>query len=210
MYYRFLMFYVTLIWVPLVTALIGWVTNWIAIKMLFRPAKARRFLGLKWQGLIPRRQKQIASTIAGIIERDILSSHTIQHELQQIDLAPHLSEVAHRLVYEGLGKKLQAMPLIGSFINASALEMLEKMALESIKEESKPLMDKLSVEMEKQVHVKRIIEEKINEFDLDKLEAMVMETAHREFKMIEWVGAILGFVIGLGQVLILWATGELH
>lgn len=204
------MFYITLIWIPIITGLIGWVTNWIAIKMLFKPRKSFRFLGLRFQGLIPRRQKKIAGIIAEIVERDILSSHTIQHELQQIDLAPHLIEVAKRLVHEGLGKKLQTMPIIGSFINASALEKLEKMALESIQEEAIPLMNKLSLEMEKQIHVKRIIEEKINQFDLDKLESMVMETAHKEFKMIEWVGAVLGFVIGLGQVLILWITGEIR
>lgn len=204
------MFYLTLIWIPVVTALIGWATNWVAIKMLFKPKQYYSFLGLKIQGLIPKRQKKIASIIAEIIERDLLSSHTIQHELQQIDLTPHLGEVTRRLVHEGLGKKLQAMPLIGGFINDSALAKLEVMALESIQQEAGPLMEKLSTEMEKQIHVKRIIEEKINHFDLDKLESMVMEAADKEFKMIEWIGGILGFIIGLGQVLILWLTGEIR
>ncbi|OAI51033.1 hypothetical protein AYO37_00530 [Opitutia bacterium SCGC AG-212-L18] len=204
------MFYVTLIWIPVVTGLIGWATNWVAIKMLFKPRKSYCFIGLKIQGLIPKRQKRIANIMGEIIERDLLSSHTIRRELQQIDIEPYLSEVTRRLVHEGLGKKLQAMPLIGGFINASALEKLEKMALESIAGEAGSLMETLSLEMEKRIHVKRIIEEKINEFDLDKLESMVMEAANKEFKMIEWIGGILGFIIGLGQVLILWLTGELN
>lgn len=203
------MFYVTLIWIPLVTSLIGWGTNWIAIKMLFRPRRSFHFLGLNWQGLIPRRRSQISSTIAEIVERDILSSHTIQHELKQIDIRPYLAELVSRLVHEGLGKKLKSMPLIGGFISDSVVEKVEKMALESIEEEAKPLMDKLAFEMEQKVHVKRIIEERINQFDLDKLESMILETARKEFKMIEWVGGILGFAVGLGQLLILWATGNL-
>lgn len=203
------MLYFTLIWVPTVTAFIGWLTNWIAIKMLFKPRNAFYFLGLNWQGLIPRRRAQIASTIAEIVERDILSSHTIQHELKQINLDPYLKEIAKRLVHESLAKKLKNIPFIGGFITDSSLEMLEKMALESIENEAQPLMDKLAIDMEKQIHVKRIIEEKINQFDLAKLESMIIEAARKEFKLIEWVGGILGFVIGVIQLLILWLTGNL-
>lgn len=203
------MLFLTLLLIPTITGLIGWGTNWVAIKMLFRPKKRINFLGLKWQGLIPRRRTQIASTIAEIIERDILSSHTIQHELKQINLDPYLKELAKRLVQENLSKKLKNIPLIGNFITGSTLEMLERLVLESIENEAQPLMDKLSLEMEKQIHVKRIIEEKINLFDLDRLEAMIMETAHKEFKMIEWLGGILGFILGLVQLLIIWLAGNL-
>lgn len=203
------MFYLTLLWIPTVTALIGWGTNWIAIKMLFRPRRPFYFLGLNWQGLIPRRKAQIASTIAEIVERDILSSHTIQHELKQINLDPYLKEIAQRLVREGLSKKLKSIPFIGNFISDSSMEMLEKMTLDLIEVEAKPLMDRLACEMEARVHVKRIIEEKINQFDLDKLESMILETAHKEFTMIEWVGGILGFAVGVIQLLILWLTGNL-
>lgn len=203
------MAYLTLIWLPTVTGFIGWFTNWVAIKMLFRPRKSFHFLGLNWQGLIPRRRAQIASTIAEIIERDILSSHTLQNELKQINLDPYLKEIARRLVQESLAQKLKGIPFIGNFITNSSLEMLERMTLESIEKEAQPLMDKLALEMEKQIHVKRIIEEKINEFDLDKLESMIMETARKEFKLIEWVGGILGFLVGVIQLLILWITGDL-
>lgn len=193
----------------MVTALIGWGTNWVAIKMLFRPRKPFYCFRLNWQGLIPRRRSQIASTIAEIVERDILSSHTIQHELKQINLNPYLREIAQRLVRESLSKKLKSIPLIGNFISDSSIDMLEKMTLESIEEEAKPLMERLAVEMESRVHVKRIIEEKINQFDLDKLEAMILETARKEFKLIEWVGGILGFAVGVVQLLILWLSGNL-
>lgn len=204
------MFYLTLLMVPTITAFIGWITNWIAIKMLFKPRNTFYFLGINWQGLIPRRRAQIASTIAEIVERDILSSHTIQHELKQINLDPYLKEIAKRLVQDSLAKKLKSIPLIGNFITNSSLEMLEKMTLESIENEAQPLMDRLAVDMEKQIHVKRIIEEKINQFDLEKLESMIIETARKEFKLIEWVGGILGFLLGAIQLLILWLTGNLH
>ena len=40
-----------------ISATIGWITNWVAIKMLFRPHKEINFGLFKIQGLIPKRKK---------------------------------------------------------------------------------------------------------------------------------------------------------
>lgn len=42
-----------LILTPLITAGIGWLTNWVAIQMLFHPRVPMRVFFWKWQGLTP-------------------------------------------------------------------------------------------------------------------------------------------------------------
>ena len=58
------------------------------------------------------------------------------------------------------------------------------------------------------IDIARIAREKLGAFELDRLERIVNQIASREFRAIEWWGAILGFVIGLAQagiiVLIAW------
>ena len=49
--------------VPLISAMIGYLTNVVAIKMLFHPREPIRMLGLEIQGLLPRRQEAIANKI---------------------------------------------------------------------------------------------------------------------------------------------------
>ena len=49
------------------------------------------------------------------------------------------------------------------------------------------------------IAVRRIVEEKIHAFDLDQLESIVRKLAHREFRSIEILGAVIGFVVGLVQ-----------
>src|SRR3989338_4570246 len=49
---------------PIAGAIIGWFTNYVAIKMLFRPYRPVNLLGYKLQGLIPKRRKEIAAGIA--------------------------------------------------------------------------------------------------------------------------------------------------
>ena len=55
----------------IIGALIGWITNYFAIKMLFRPLKEINILGFKVQGLIPKRKMEMAESIADTIQEEL-------------------------------------------------------------------------------------------------------------------------------------------
>ena len=194
---------------PCLTAAIGWLTNWVAIQMLFHPRQPRRLLWIQWQGLIPRRQQQLAAEAAAIIEREILQQHMILHEIKKVELGPYLQEAAHKLVWDRIGPQLQSIPLLGSFINYSALARFEVIAKEAIQAEAAPLIEKVATEFEASVDLKQMIEDNIAAFDLARLETIVNQVAQREFRTIERLGAVLGFLIGILQVALLWATGTI-
>ncbi len=198
-----------LILTPLFTAAIGWLTNWIAIKMLFHPRRPVRLVCGQWQGLIPRRQLQLAAEAAEIIEREILQQHSILNQIKKIDLEPYLEKTAHTLVWERIGPQLRAIPLLGGFVNDSILAKFEGIAVTEIKHEAGPLMEKVATQFEASVNLKQMIEDNIAAFDLERLEAMVNAVAKREFRTIERLGALLGFVIGCVQLAFFWATGAI-
>ncbi|PXA03559.1 hypothetical protein DDZ13_11290 [Coraliomargarita sinensis] len=200
---------VILISTPFITAAIGWFTNWVAIKMLFHPRKPMRVFLWKWQGLIPRRQEQLAAEAAEIIEREIMQQHMIVHEIRKIELGPYLEEAAHTLVWQRIGPQLKAIPLLGGFINESTLAKFEVIAASAMKDEAGPLMEKVATQFEASVNLKQLIEENIAAFDLERLEAIVNEVAKREFRTIERLGAVLGFLIGCLQLLILLLSGAI-
>ena len=199
-----------LILTPFITAGIGWLTNWVAIQMLFHPRKSIRVFFWNWQGLIPRRQKQLAAESAEIIEREILQQHMILHEIKKIELGPYLEDTAKTIVWERIGPQLRAIPLIGGFINDGTLAKFEVIAAASMKEEAGPLMEKVATQFEDTVNLKQIIEDNIAAFDLDRLENIVKQVAGREFRTIERLGAVLGFIIGCLQVALFWTTGSIQ
>lgn len=202
---------VTLVALPLITAFIGWLTNWVAIKMLFHPRQPRSFFLLgSFHGLIPKRQQQLAGQAAEIIEREIISHHIISTEIRKIDLAPYLRGTASRLVRERLAPRLQQIPFIGGMINDEAIRKMETSAQEEILREAGPVVDSIADDFEGKFNVKALVEERIRAFDVDKLEAIVNEVARREFKTIERLGAVLGFVVGLAQLALLLLTGSLN
>ncbi|NPA51290.1 MAG: DUF445 family protein, partial [Aquificae bacterium] len=66
---------------PLLGAFIGYITNWLAIKMLFRPYEEKYLFGIKLPftpGLIPKRRKEIAESIAKTIEEHILPAEKLK------------------------------------------------------------------------------------------------------------------------------------
>ena len=48
-----------------------------------------------------------------------------------------------------------------------------------------------------------MVENKINEFDLLKLESIIISISRRELKQIEYLGGLLGFIIGILQGIII-------
>jgi len=66
------------IWVmpPLIGAIIGYFTNWLAIKMLFRPYKAIRIAGRTLPftpGLLPREKDNLAISLGKTVSKELLT-----------------------------------------------------------------------------------------------------------------------------------------
>ena len=70
----------------LIGAIIGYVTNFIAIKMLFRPYKSKKLSGLTIipQGVIPKEKKNLAKNVANVVENHLLDIEEI-HKLLNSD-----------------------------------------------------------------------------------------------------------------------------
>ena len=69
---------------PVLGAIIGYVTNAIAIKMLFRPFREVRVLGIKvpfTPGIIPKQRYQLAESIGRMVSRELLTEEAIGAQL---------------------------------------------------------------------------------------------------------------------------------
>lgn len=188
---------------PVISAFIGWATNRVAIHMLFHPRKPRYFLGMKFQGLIPRRHSEIADKAGEIVARELIQGHLIKSEIERIDLQPILNDLITDLVWDRLGPKLKTIPLLGSMVNDSLLARLQIIAGEEIRKEMPQIKTRIATVAESQFDVQRIVRERVDAFELNKLEEVVRNLAGREFRQIELLGGVLGFLIGVAQILLI-------
>ena len=75
-------------------AVIGYITNWLAIKMLFRPHKEVRIFGIKMPftpGVIPKERYRIAKNIGDTVGKHLLTDKVIKEKLLNDDIKQEIS-----------------------------------------------------------------------------------------------------------------------
>ncbi|HEX9641027.1 MAG TPA: DUF445 family protein [Candidatus Krumholzibacteria bacterium] len=175
---------------PAVGAIIGALTNQIAIKMLFRPYRTLYFLGLRLPftpGVIPAQRHVIAENIASTFEEQLLSGAEIH--------AVITGERAHRVVQE----KVQGM-LAGLGPMAALAAPIRPMIVEKVLGGIEELATDL-IQPGGELDVGRSIRDKIDVMDIAHLEQLVLGFSSRQFRHITFFGGVLGFLIGLIQAI---------
>jgi len=120
---------------PLVGAFIGYVTNVVAIKMLFRPLKEVRFFGIRLPftpGILPRERHILADSIGSMVERELLTPGVLRERLARTEVRDNIcsavgsysNQVLRRPVSSWLDEKagdsgeLSIADLLKDFINS--------------------------------------------------------------------------------------------
>lgn len=194
---------------PLVGALIGWLTNWLAIKMLFRPRRAVGVAGLKVQGLLPKRRRELAVNIGEVVERELISHEDVKRRLTDPAFLESVRRTCDKHVE--LFVKERIYSIVPSMLsNVVPLEPLAKKVKDIVVEEIVKILPGLiegfTKDLESRLEFKKIITEKVEGFELEKLEGIVMRIAKSELRYIEIFGGVLGFLIGLAQFAVIAFT----
>jgi len=80
---------------PLVGAVIGFVTNVVAIRMLFRPLTEIRIFGVRLPftpGILPRQRSRLAQSIGAMVERELLTAEIVRQRLRREDVRLRIKE----------------------------------------------------------------------------------------------------------------------
>ncbi|MDU1911644.1 DUF445 domain-containing protein [Fusobacterium sp.] len=181
-------------------AMIGWITNYVAIKMLFRPYKEINFGLFKIQGLIPKRKHEIAISIADTVQKELISLKDVTSSLDGKELETRMGDMIDKILDEKLeGELTKKFPMLAIFMSEDILKKIKNMIKTSILENKDTIIEMFSNYLEEKVNFREIIITNVDGFSLEKLEDITYSLAKKELKHIEVVGAILGGIIGFFQ-----------
>lgn len=204
----------------LIGGFIGWITNLLAVKALFHPHKSYRILGFDYQGLLPKRKAELANNLGNMVEGELINIPELIKKVKPEDVNPFIDKMVddhkeniQKAIYDYINNYLKGIeiPLIKidltRIISTNTLvtkttETVIKLLKTKAKEAVPTVLTKAGSEVIKHVSVHDIVKEKVDQMDLDKLEAMVNRIADKEMKMIEYLGGVLGLLVGAVQWLI--------
>ncbi|REH96390.1 DUF445 domain-containing protein [Staphylococcus felis] len=144
--------FLTIIVMIIIGAIIGGVTNMIAVKMLFHPFKAYYIFGKRMPftpGLIPKRREEIATKIGQVVEEHLLTESLIREKLNSKNMISVMDETIHRQV-ELLRKDETTLQTLAEHLNIDVAEkgtawitqlMDQKLTLKYLEHENQKLTD---------------------------------------------------------------------
>ncbi|MFR4766009.1 MAG: DUF445 domain-containing protein [Paraclostridium sordellii] len=185
----------------IIGGIIGYITNKLAIQLIFRPINPIKvpILNIEVLGLIPKRKNEIAIKIGEIIQDEFISVDDILENLVTEDDKQKAVDYIKLKVSTIIDEKASLMPgYIKSIIKGYVDEIIEKEVNESIDELGSEIIEKAH----QRINIQEIVENKVNELDLIELENIILSVANNELKHIELLGLILGFLIGIVQGII--------
>lgn len=187
----------------LISGAIGWITNWVAIKMLFRPHREINLGLFKIQGLIPKRKAEIGSGIANIIQNELISVKDVISNIDREEFSKRLNKLIDEVLNKNLKKKVkEKFPFLQVFFTDKVAKDIGNAIKSIIIENQEKIFEIFSNYAEENIDFEIIISDKISNFSLDKLEEIITLLAKKELKHIEVIGAVLGIIIGAVQYLI--------
>lgn len=188
----------TISMLTIVGGLIGWITNILAIKLLFRPITPVKIpiLNIEILGLIPKRKNEIAANIGEVISNELLSMDDILNQaLSSSDGEDFNSYITYK-IKNIINEKLNIIPMP---FRMMATPYIDEILNKEVPIAINGISDDLLLKAKEKVDIQKIVEEKINELDLVQLEDIIIKVAKKELKHIEILGLVLGAAIGLLQ-----------
>lgn len=190
-----------LLLIPVISAFIGWITNLVAIKMLFHPRNPVNVLGIRIQGIFPKRQEQFAEKLGKLVSRELLSFSDIEEKISNPENLKKVLPMVETHIDHFLRVKLsESMPMISMFIGDKTIEKMKVTFMDELEILFPKVMKEYSHTLKQQLDLEHIVTEKVKAFSGDKLEEILYQVMAKEFRFVEIIGGILGFLIGILQV----------
>ena len=196
--------YWLLLVIPLSSAAIGWLTIRIAIYFLFHPRKPRKLAGIVFQGIFPKRREEFAIKLGKTV-KDNFSLGSLEEKISNPEniqrLLPLIEDHIDDFLRNRLGKE---MPMIAMFIGDKTIGKLKAAFLKEIELLFPQVMKQYASNLATEFDIELLVIEKFNAFPADDLEKLVYTGMKKELKLARVSGALIGFLVGLAQVLAIW------
>lgn len=153
-----------LIAVPVIGAIIGYATNWIAVKMLFRPHKEIRIGGWKLPftpGVIPKGQGRLARAVGRAVEEQLLTREVLEEEL--------LSEEKRQKIRVMVRNWVEIQKASEKTVKSVAEEQISEDAVEDFIDSTEEKLTDMIFEKIQEMDPGHIIAEKVLEAAKEKL-----------------------------------------
>lgn len=187
---------------PVIASFSGWCCIRVVTALLFSPVKPVKAAGITWHGLIPANHHRIAAELGRLVQKEF-SFTTLQQQLTQPATLQQLMPAVEKHIDVFLRDKLpKAMPMLGMFIGDRTIQQLKDTFMGELEELFPQVIADYIQSLEKNTNIEQLVTERINAISAEQMQQYVYAPATAGLNKLAWIGAIIGFLTGLLQLVV--------
>ena len=186
---------------PLFGILVGYATNWIALRIIFQPLNPHKIGPFVVQGLFLKRQKEVADIWCEIVTKEIITVKNIIDDMLNGTKASKTHQIVRKhilnLIDEAMGL---TEPLVRIALGSDSFESIKENASKKAIVVSEKALDDESFNTERARHVKELIRQRMLQLSPAEFQNLLRPAFQEEEMKLIIMGAVLGFLAGMAQL----------
>jgi uncharacterized membrane protein YheB (UPF0754 family) len=200
------------VWImPIFGGLTGWFSDWLALRMVFRPKQPTRYFGLfTWQGLFLQHRHQVAADYAHMIAQRVLTPAAILDAVLSGPLSDRLYAMVQREISDATDREAGlAQPFVVSAIGTQRFLDIKRAVAARVLKLLPDAMHHAEPYVAEALDLENLLSEKMRHLTADEFEALLRPAFQQDEWILIAVGAALGFLVGEMQVHVMLALASL-
>ena len=194
----------SLLSIPLISAIVGWATNYLAVKMMFYPIE---FVGIRpifgWQGLIPAKRRQMAEIEVELVLGKLLSVEELANRLDPDALTEAIERRLKQVVRKVINDVMtESAPQLWAALPVQGKNLVYQRIENDIPNVVHKMVEDFQNNINEILDIKElVVEQLVNSPEL--INEIFLTAGDKEFPFIVRSGFYFGFLFGL-PTMVLW------
>lgn len=185
---------------PIFGIIVGYATNWLALKMIFRPLREKKYLFFKYQGLFLKRQKEVSKEYADLVANSILTPDKILDSILYGKTADALFDSIQTKIFDALNRiEGLAKPVVTVLVGSAEYEAIRRYIATRILDTVPHSVHQVEKYLGESMGIEKMLYERMVALEPEDFEVLLRTAFQEDEIILILVGAFLGFMVGVGQ-----------
>lgn len=190
---------------PMFGLLVGWATNWLALKMIFNPKELWSFGPIKVQGLFHKRQFEVARDYGNLVADEVVTPAKILEAILRGTYSDRIITLISYHVERAIDEQTgYAKPFVKFAVGSQRYNEVQQSAVDEIVRRMPDTLQHVTAYAEEAMNIRETLITRLQSLDSTEFEGMLRPAFEEDEWILIAVGAALGFAVGWFQLIILF------
>lgn len=191
-------------WVlPAAGFLVGYITNWLALNLIFEPREPMQIGPFRIQGVFIKRQREVATSFADVIAGRVLNAENMMQHLSEGPNRQRVLAILEGQVEESM-KEYERDAMVAMLVSKEKLEEAKADLLDRVRNADMTSNSQIKTFADQSHHIHSQLEANLGALDADEFSGILRPVFQKDEWKLVLAGGVIGTGIGALQVVLLF------